>query len=1087
MTLNDQPRITGGEPSRKLGVKYLDTEQMGNTFPDYQALLDRIEEHRQIADYAARLPGREHTAKRQPQMYDNVYAVLGGRGTGKSSVILTLCEWLKQDRNHQDLVFPIITPEIISEDNCSILGWIMSMTEQIVTQIEERVKQMRGRYDPRSYPTFERIGQVDFFKDCLFNSHNQLREHYQALMRDSIQDDIPPTAFPFDEAVGLRVHLSHKQYQLIQRLNQFWDELSETWRELNQLDHDLHSGISHGQSETRVPQPLIILFFDDIDLVPERSMELLNSTFQYFTHSSIVLIITAAEKVLKEVIQLRMLERTVGSTYNSLLLDAHPVKRKVHSDSMWKSIQNMAKEYYNKVLPPANRYRLRRFESISERRRYHYANSQQSFEMPQGVHSFPLNEFLKDQVDKLIQSFELEQRGQRKNFLLSESGSFRESYFIIFGDKNRNIANSCLEILNCTSQLGAIVHTQGPNGYSARDYEGMLHILRHMVRALMLSISDLADLSEQVDRFLYRHGPDNLPYVDYTAALDCYLDERRKVGFASQKRADSGDESPSREGLEGQETRADVSRLHQRTAIHMMILYFAENLLYLMVPDKIVRGGYPELSYLLNSDSFSPETAHSFSGSGFKLFPSRMEMDQFLDRSPLVLEHMDRYVRFDPYDQTCIQDYLLDTFYSLLKSQKDGASLLRGYQITDREWVRSVLSMLFLRYSGVTQVDRGFLEFAVKERNQLECVNFGGPLNAAIVRELESFLRSSSLEETAAARLKELENILKNPQQEWDIPLDEQFLRGSNLSVQEKNLQFEQLKKEQATRFIQGYFLRSWAAEHGRDGGDGQDKELSFRLIAFVEAIIRRAAKAILSCTRLQLRKDTLEKLQTLMSHNYSVSLDLLQQRNLLCAEVDRGMRWFEAHPNEAATQYAFPSEPMLNYVFTLYDALFDTASVPDETLEYFRAELMDQYFKLLELLRLYDRYESRPVSPFLPLDLEDMAEQTSFLPEQQESSEEFHLAFSSWIILDLKTAEFLIPYYFAARMKVALSTPTPKAGPRHSRIVQYPDRDAVDQELKKLYKSLTTSRGSSKLRAIMNEVRTDLAQQYIKRLENAL
>ena len=44
-----------------------------------------------------------------------------------------------------------------------------------------------------------------------------------------------------------------------------------------------------------------------------------------------------------------------------------------------------------------------------------------------------------------------------------------------------------------------------------------------------------------------------------------------------------------------------------------------------------------------------------------------------------------------------------------------------------------------------------------------------------------------------------------------------------------------------------------------------------------------------------------------------------------------------------------------------------------------------------------------------------------------------------------------------------------------------------MDQELKKLYKSLTTSRGSSMLRAIMNEVRTDLAQQYIKRLENAL
>lgn len=78
-------------PSRKLGVKYLDDAQLTSSFPDWRALLSRIEEQRQIAEFAAEKQYRSE-GSHFPQTYDNLFAVLGGRGSGKSSVILTLRE-----------------------------------------------------------------------------------------------------------------------------------------------------------------------------------------------------------------------------------------------------------------------------------------------------------------------------------------------------------------------------------------------------------------------------------------------------------------------------------------------------------------------------------------------------------------------------------------------------------------------------------------------------------------------------------------------------------------------------------------------------------------------------------------------------------------------------------------------------------------------------------------------------------------------------------------------------------------------------------------------------------------------------------
>lgn len=276
-----------------------------------------------------------------------------------------------------------------------------------------------------------------------------MREHYEALMRDCYPDHTLSSTFSYDDMVGLRAYQSQKQYALVQNLNRFWNQLTTYWKETNVLWEKAHNQNNWRESST-APHPLIILMFDDIDLVPERSLELLNSTFQYFTNPNIVLILTAAEKVLEQVIWTKMLERMVGSHFQSLFIDFYPKENlsEVRKRNLsLESIDKMSREYYDKVVPPANRYYLRRYNTLTERERYYYASMSQSFQYPKENVSIRLDCFLIEQIKSL------QKEPNNEVFVCDSEGHLKVAYLLMFGDKSRNIANGCLAILNCITRL----------------------------------------------------------------------------------------------------------------------------------------------------------------------------------------------------------------------------------------------------------------------------------------------------------------------------------------------------------------------------------------------------------------------------------------------------------------------------------------------------------------------------------------------------------------------------------------------------------------------------------------------------------
>lgn len=115
---------------KKVGIQYLEGEAFENIFPSYNELINSIQMCRMRKV-------REHY--QYNFMYDNVFSIMGKRGTGKTSVIYTLRENLPELTGvRNDLRMPIITPDVITR-NEGIMDWILAVVGEELSEFEHRI------------------------------------------------------------------------------------------------------------------------------------------------------------------------------------------------------------------------------------------------------------------------------------------------------------------------------------------------------------------------------------------------------------------------------------------------------------------------------------------------------------------------------------------------------------------------------------------------------------------------------------------------------------------------------------------------------------------------------------------------------------------------------------------------------------------------------------------------------------------------------------------------------------------------------------------------------------------------------------
>lgn len=1071
-------------PSKRLGVKFLSEAQLHSTFPDKDSLMERIEEQRAIAQLADDLNYSPGARSRLPQMYDNVYALLGGRGSGKSSVLLTLQKTM--ERMHpQDIMFPMITPEIISEKSSSILGWILSAADIVVQRVEALIEK-EGR---TVEPTGARAWLNDFFADCQFRKKdNVLREKYDDLFRRSMRADAASISnYSVEDVVYYRMQQSREQYRLMQDLNDFWRFLTEMWENARKLERD-------GGPEGEWKRPLIILMFDDIDLVPERSMELLNTTFQYLTAPNIVIILTAAEKVLYEVIRLKMVERMIGSESPSLLRDFVSQEildgRKSGRGEQSQALANMTEEFYNKVIPPSSRYYLHRYQTIEERKFYYYSSLEQSFVLPLaeesgegeagGRESNRIDVFLKDQIDRLIQVFPRDSREEKRNFLrpAKDENGFRDTFLLMFGQKNRNIANGCLEIMNTVSRLRAIVSAymakQGTWKLNDRNFQEIIVSLRHLFRSLTLSNPDLRDFSDYADRLIRPRQDGHRIYIDYPWIWESYLRERSAV-FSRLPLQTTSYTGEVQELPENRRLREEALREHKRKlCVLITVLFFVEGILSILDSGKRGIHGHRELSFLLNAD------VGGESPLALNAFPLHETTLDFLDRSPRVLENASWYVGAELHEPLEARKYLIDVFGTEFQLE-DAVDTLAHFAWQDREWVKTVMTTLSICFGGVTLADRRLLYISENSQRTLDLIAFGGRFNEAQKNAALRYMAQSDLMKRCRQELSEFGSQINKRRdlRECANALGIDYVSARPVIFEVWFNRFEDLQekhREEMTAYLWAFVSDRWAKarvtddKYVRKGSPQKEKHtgMASQILQFFEYLLDSCMEEILTDTDIRLSIGDLQEILMTVRQITPYNEGIRRTRDRLERAINEALYQNRGAPESRLVSLS--SECMIAYMDPLGRFLYNSDnSVRNDHPFFVDPSDVLRFFELQKHLHLADRGDS-PLSFYSP---EAMSMTTSLMTATA-----------------LNALQMLMKYYFAACVWTVYDTHDP------SKYLWDSGRDSlepVDLSLRRLFSVLISQKKTcqgveipKRLRELMRETQSELAERYFGYLEAA-
>lgn len=304
----------------RIGARHLTDEEIKDTLPTYDKLLDQIEDIRlQLKDNESL--GQDLSFV-QEQTTNNI-AVLGARGSGKSSVLKTLYYDLTKDQNHCNLLLPPIIPENM-EKHMTLMSCVLGLLKPMVEQFAQKHKKANEPCPHR--------------KTDLEKQYNRLLETYLRLQE------------PYQK-------ISVQQYSTE---SEYLRTMAEVFEASNGLILDFKKFISlllseYAQSHNG-KQPLLFIFIDDIDLSAYRCADLVKTLLTYLAHPAIVTVLAGDITIFGEALTLNFLrqEEILGkdAMEKSYLVE----KLSDGEGNLLERKKNLAYDYLKKVLPPTYRH-----------------------------------------------------------------------------------------------------------------------------------------------------------------------------------------------------------------------------------------------------------------------------------------------------------------------------------------------------------------------------------------------------------------------------------------------------------------------------------------------------------------------------------------------------------------------------------------------------------------------------------------------------------------------------------------------------------------------------------------------------------
>lgn len=647
----------------KVGIKLFSRAQLENVLPTYENLFQKIDKCRSVAKEELKESG-----KRDYQynlMYDNVFSILGKRGTGKTSVVFTLQKMIRERYGveNNDVVLPLIIPEIIP-DNCTVLGWILAIVREEVSKLENRIAALerdnreesylnRCRYSDREMDGMGLVAQLDALSQRFYaGNYNPSNEgsYYQAIDNSVLQ--------------------AKDYYRFAQGMANFWD----AWvREICRL-HKLEG--KNGEI-----CPLIYFIFDDVDLAPEKIDELLSVIIKYLSHPNIIVLTTADEDLFLEVIEKR-LDKNIGRLPAEVrkYLTSEQTKYIVWSASKeekgrWQEekIDRTTRMYLGKVLPASTRYYLRLFNT-SKQKAVFCLDDKRS--LAQGV---------SEQIQRLI-----DQIGAKGYSNFMETDSIITNFYLKFmGNTSRQIANVYIALQELVDNLAIIVKRQ-TDGKKQNTLSAVYQNCRYFLCIAIRANHDLTEVIDNIDDFvdeifLPEYNQWKM-YYNYTF-LNEFLEKKFEMEQIEDKR-------------EYRQRKIEIClQLYALLAFQESLLLVLEAGLQEGITQRGKIHAVPFLVEYIDRVFFQDRTVLRDDMDPYVFF---RHYDNLLDRLPVI-------VTDNMSDKKFFMEYFYDLTMYRYKSEMNVVDLL-AMRRSNRKWFNELAGMLFMVYGNAYLFERRDME-----------------------------------------------------------------------------------------------------------------------------------------------------------------------------------------------------------------------------------------------------------------------------------------------------------------------------------------------------------------------------------------
>lgn len=400
----------------QIGASSLNNEQLKMIIPDSDIMED-IEAIRKTAENVVTKDIDEKDIDSTLRKYNNIVSILGERGSGKTSVLLTIQKNLEEkNKDYVNLLFPLIKPDCIGNEyknEDTVIGWLIGGFGKIVEEIENDI------YESKKYKVNNK--NTDYFQNCRKRNDNKLRCLYNQLIeyylysRREYQDIIKNEYESFNSYVENISYSVDSEQKLFLK---FYDFINEIILILKKSENSY--------------EPLIFFFFDDIELSVDRCEEVINVITKYLLHPNIVVLIAGYIKQFRQRLLVDLLKR--DNLIN--LLKEKSDQLNTSSQEILEESKLLVNDILKKAMPPALRKSVHRL-SLDEKYNFIYDGNNT---LERLIYKVIIENNIgkdKEKVELLIQN----------GFLIKsefdDKARVNKVFFNIFDDTPRSIINIC--------------------------------------------------------------------------------------------------------------------------------------------------------------------------------------------------------------------------------------------------------------------------------------------------------------------------------------------------------------------------------------------------------------------------------------------------------------------------------------------------------------------------------------------------------------------------------------------------------------------------------------------------------------------